>query len=206
MGKKLVEEQLRRTIWERDGGSCQDCGKAVQDVADPGEAIIEAVLSLDAIPIYKWTKTCWKCKKPTTVATYLVEAGRALTLGDIQKLDFTLMAKYPFVKKQYSRPLETEVVANCCTECGAHQSNFYLAEDIAELVDSEGGVDSLVDATLPNSLQLDDFPTGEPDPEIFSDDVADIGHIHHKDADRHNNEPENLVLLCRACHLKRHSR
>ena len=57
MEKKLGAEQLHRTICERDGGSCQDCGKAVQDVTDPDEAIIEAVLSLDAIPIYKWPKT-----------------------------------------------------------------------------------------------------------------------------------------------------
>lgn len=30
--------------------------------------------------------------------------------------------------------------------------------------------------------------------------------LHHKDEDRHNNEPDNLMTLCRACHSAGHSR
>ena len=30
-------------------------------------------------------------------------------------------------------------------------------------------------------------------------------HIHHMDGDRRNNEYENLRVLCRACHFKRHA-
>lgn len=28
--------------------------------------------------------------------------------------------------------------------------------------------------------------------------------VHHKDGDRNNNTPENIVLLCRSCHMKEH--
>lgn len=29
--------------------------------------------------------------------------------------------------------------------------------------------------------------------------------VHHKDKDYHNNNPENLQMLCRSCHMKAHS-
>ena len=28
--------------------------------------------------------------------------------------------------------------------------------------------------------------------------------VHHKDGDFHNNAPENLIRLCRSCHIKAH--
>ena len=31
-------------------------------------------------------------------------------------------------------------------------------------------------------------------------------HIHHKDKDHSNNNPDNLIYLCASCHLKEHPR
>lgn len=32
-----------------------------------------------------------------------------------------------------------------------------------------------------------------------------ILNVHHKDYDPHNNEPDNLVVLCRDCHIRLHA-
>jgi len=200
-----MDEELRREVWDRDGGKCQNCGTQVREEDDAGEPIIEQVLTIREIPIYRWTKNCWKCKEPTDVATYHLRARRSYSLGDIEKLDYTLMAKYPFIKKQFSRVLECEVVANACTHCGAHQSNFYLADDIAAMIDAQTDMEALIDARIPNNLQLGDFPGFEKGRGVHPDEAADVGHVHHKDMNWQNDEPGNLVLLCRACHLKAHS-
>jgi len=35
--------------------------------------------------------------------------------------------------------------------------------------------------------------------------ILSTGHIHHKDLNWENNDPDNLVLLCRDCHAALHS-
>ncbi len=206
MKGKGIDEGLRREVWERDGGKCQNCGTQVRDEDDASELIIERVLTIREIPIYRWTKNCWKCKEPTTLVSYRLEARRSYSLGDIEKLDYTLMARYPFAKKQFSRVLECEVVANACAHCGTHQSNFYLADDIAAMIAAGTDMEPLIDARIPNNLQLSDFPGFEKVRGTHPDEAADVGHVHHKDRNWQNNEPDNLTLLCRACHVKAHSR
>ena len=199
MMRRSTDDELRKAIWDRDAGQCQDCGIALKANLDPAEPIIEAILILDDLPIYKWTKDCWKCKQPTGAVTYLLEAWNRYTLGDIEKLDFTLMARYPFIRKQFSRVLECEVVANVCVHCNTHQSNFYVSDEITKILSSQADVEALVDDRIPNILQVEDFPdckTASPK----------ASHVHHKDGDWQNNDLGNLALLCRACHLKAHSR
>ena len=86
MKGRSVDDQLLQAVWTRQGGKCQGCGKPVPNVFDSYEQMIEDILARDHIPIYRWTKDCWKCKKPTSVVTYYVVADRPYSMGDVEKL------------------------------------------------------------------------------------------------------------------------
>lgn len=203
MSNRRPDDGLRKTVIDREGGRCQTCGVEVIDARDASEAVLDVMLAPRSIPIYTWSPPCWKCKRPTRVATYYFQADRCYTLGEIEKLDFTLMAKYPFVKKQYSRPLECEVVANCCSHCNVQQANYYLADAVQKMATAGEDLAELIDDRLPNSLTQDDFDLAGPD--LPAGQVDRAAHLHHADGDPDNDAPGNLVLLCRACHFKAHS-
>ena len=205
MKGRSVDDQLLQAVWTRQGGKCQGCGKPVPNVFDSYEQMIEDILARDHIPIYRWTKDCWKCKKPTSVVTYYVVADRPYSMGDVEKLDYTLMAKYPFVRKHLSRLLGCEVVASACVNCGSPQGNRYVADEMASLISSGSDVDALVDARLPNNLEREDFPPGEPGKSSGEDESQPVAYVHRKDGGRKNNSPESLVLLCGDCHEKARS-
>ena len=202
--RKRISDEVRQDVIRRQGARCQQCGVTVINVFDPAESVIETVLSLERIPIYTYAMTCWKCKQPTHVVTYYLGVERVHTIGDIRKLDFTLMAKYPLVRQHSSRPLEREVVANSCRHCAAHLASVYVAEEMARMIAEGTDLESLVDHTLPNTLSLEDFTLAEPDPDPSEAELARLAHIHHGDGDPANTERDNLVLLCRTCHLAAH--
>lgn len=196
----VMDDELRNRIWSRDKGVCQNCQRKL--FADPHEKVVEKLSSLKEIPIYKWFKECWKCQKETPLVTYDFEGFfSTFHIGDIEKLDRVLMQKYSFVKKTFSKTMGCEVIANTCVHCGSLQGNWYVMEDLLEMHYNEN-MNDLIDIVLPNNLTFEDLY----DPEDFRDESFSLklstGHIHHKDGNPENNNPTNLILLCRDCHAK----
>jgi len=201
-----MDDKLKNRIWSRDKGVCQNCQKKLLVRVHPNshEKVIEKLSSLKEIPIYKWSKECWKCQKETPIVSYSFEVVFSpFNIGDIEKLDKILRQKYSFVKKTFSKKMG-EVIANTCVHCGSLQGNWYVMEDLREMVDYEN-VNRLIDIVLPNNLVFEDLY----DPEDFRTEPfllkLPIGRVHHKDGNPENNSPDNLVLLCSKCHGRVHS-
>jgi 5-methylcytosine-specific restriction endonuclease McrA len=59
-----------------------------------------------------------------------------------------------------------------------------------------------IDIVLPNNLTFEDLY----DPKDFREESFSLklstGHVHHKDGNPENNNPHNLILLCRDCHAR----
>jgi len=202
-----MNDSIRDEIWERDNGVCQSCGKNLMDVIDPLEIIKETLSSIPIINVYRWSIICWKCRAETPVVTYNFNDGNYdYSIGSVEKLDRILMKRYPFVNRKYSRTREETVTANTCRNCDALQGNFYIGHDLFEM-ECEGDVlDERIDMTIPNDLKTEDLYRAASDEEFSPYEIkhTEDGKIHHIDQDRHNNDPENLVLLCMKCHRKVH--
>lgn len=200
-----MKNQLREIIWKRDKGICQKCQKKLFKIVDPYEELIEELLSFKKIDIYKWIKKCWKCNKDTGVVSYEFAIGYNYHIGDIKKLDEELMKKYQFVQKVFSKTEQTEVIANTCTNCNALQGNWFIMEDIIEMRSNSINMNKLIDLKLPNNLKFEDLPIDKDELGPFEEKLSLLAHIHHKDRNRNNNKIDNLILLCRDCHIKTHS-
>ena len=203
-GKTRMTDELRNEVWNRDKGTCQKCGRRLYKVVDPYEGVIEALLSLKDIKIFKWVKNCWKCHEETPVVTYDFALGYNYHIGEIGKIDQMLMKMYPFVKRVFSKTMEEEVTANICVNCGALQGNWFIMEDLIKMKVEEEDMAELVDTILPINLEIEDIPIEKEDLKPFRQKLS-LAHVHHIDGDRENNDLHNLVLLCRTCHVKTHS-
>ena len=67
-------------------------------------------------------------------------------------------------------------------------------------------IDKFIDIVMPNKLTIEDLEINEEGLEAYEDEYEEIhtwGHIHHIDGNRHNNELNNLILLCDKCHAKK---
>ena len=113
-----MNDELRDKVWKRDKGTCQKCGRKLYKLIDPYEGVIEELLALKEIEIFKWIKNCWKCHEETPVVSYHITVGYDYHIGYIEKLDRLLMQKYPFVKLAFSKTMGEEVIANTCVNCG----------------------------------------------------------------------------------------
>lgn len=195
--------ELRNQIWLRDQRVCQNCGREVFETIDPQKNLKATLSTLKEIPIFKWFKECWKCQKETPIVTYDLTLGYNFHLGDIEKLDKIVMEKYPFVKRTFSKTRGTQVIANTCVHCGSLQGNWFILEDIIDMVYSQD-MNELIDIVLPNNLTVEDLPFSVNELKPFKEKTS-FGHIHHKDGNPKNNNPDNLILLCRNCHLRLHS-
>ena len=207
----MCGDVLRGEIWGRDEGTCQHCGKLLYQVvvADQRKEALESALQslVPELPMYRWEKDCWKCKRRTPIVTYHVEADYDYSIWDQPKLDRILMERYPFVRPQFSHTLGARVVANSCVNCGAFQGNLQVAEDILELLTDEAGMQGMVDTWVANRLTLNDLAVTReelPGPTEVTLKIPLLGHIHHKDRNPENNDLQNLVLLCRGCHRSVH--
>jgi len=198
-----MDYELRNRIWVRDRGICQNCKRKL--FQDPYKVIVEELSTLKGIPIFKWSKKCWKCQRETPIVTYDFTVGYSFRLGDIEKLNKILMQRYPFVKKMLSKTMGTEVIANTCVHCGSLQGNWFVGEDLIEMATDGVDMNKLVDLVLPNNLTFQDLPIEKQEISPFRVRLS-IGHIHHKDGNPKNDDSDNLVLLCRDCHEKIHSR
>lgn len=127
-------------------------------ITDPYKEIVEELRAQKDIPIYKWNQACWKCRKETSVVSYDFNAGYSFSIGDILKLDETLMLNYPFVKKVFSKTMEKEVIANTCIHCGALQGNWYVRDSLIDIMSPENvNLDKLTDRRLHNNLEFEDL-------------------------------------------------
>lgn len=200
--------ELRNLIWERDKGICQKCGKKLTETINEMEDTIDEFKKIVEIPIYKWKHYCWKCNKETDMVSYDIAFLYNHSIGDINKLDEILLQKYSFVKHIYSHTRKEMVIANTCIHCGRLQGNFFVTEELLNMQYDEN-MDKLIDMNIPNTLQTEDFPKYEDDEYVYEREITKgkniLGNIHHKDCNRDNNNPDNLVLLCRDCHVKTHS-
>ena len=200
-----MNDKIRSLIWEMDKGVCQNCKKKLFKIIDPYEDVIEELLTLKEIPIFKWSKECWKCHKKTEVVTYDFAVRYNYHIGSIEKLDMVLMQKYPFVKRAFSKTMGSEVITNICINCGALQGNWFMMEDLLEMKCSDINMNKLIDIKLPNTLKFEDLPIDIEELKPFEEKSSFFAHVHHIDRNRENNEMDNLVLLCRDCHIRLHS-
>lgn len=195
-----MDYELRDKIWLRDQGICQNCGREVFETIDPCEDLSVKLSALKEIPVFKWYKNCWKCHKETPIVTYDFTLGYDFHLGDIEKVDKILMEKYPFVKRTSSKTMGTEVIANTCVHCGSLQGNWFIVEDLIDII-YERNMNELINIVLLINLTVEDLPSSENDSKPFRQKTS-FGHVHHKDGDPTNNSLDNLILLCRDCHMK----
>lgn len=198
-----ISNELRIQIWERDGGICQHCQIVLINRVDYYEEALEELGEITEIPIYKWKNECWKCQKETDVVSYDFVFLNNHSIGDIKEIDEELMKIYPFVKEKYSYTQKRKVIANTCIHCGALQGNFFIAEDLLFKFNEEGP-ENLIDRTIPNIISVDNLPIERSDDYVFKERNTKFGHVHHMDCNPKNNDPKNLILLCRDCHTNTH--
>jgi hypothetical protein len=65
-------------------------------------------------------------------------------------------------------------------------------------------LEKLVDKQLPNKLTREDLQMGAEEPKSIEARLR-MGHIHHKDGNWENDDPDNLILLCQDCHNRLHA-
>lgn len=200
---KNLTDKIRTEVWKRDNGICQHCKKKLVSVNkyDPNHDVETKLSELNKIPVYKWTHSCWKCKKETPIVSYHIQVGYNYIIGDIEKLDLELMKLYPWVKRTFSKTMGREVVANTCVECQAIQGNWFVMEELIEF-EAIGSLENQKDTFLSIHLNRKDLKFDEPIEEMFV--RLREGHIHHLDKDPTNNDLSNLILLCSSCHRKVH--
>jgi hypothetical protein len=116
---------------------------------------VEKLEDLKEIKIYKWKNKCWKCKKETPRVSYAFSYFYDYHIGEIEKLDKVLIQEYPFITKIYSNTRREMVIANECIHCGALQGNWFIMEEILELVYTD--MEKLIDKKIPNMLSEEDF-------------------------------------------------
>lgn len=201
-----MDSSLRLKIWQRDNGTCQECKKILYKMIDPYEDIIKELKTIREIPIFKWTKNCWKCNQETPIITYDFAVAYDYHMGSIEKLDKLLMRKYPFVKEIFSKTMEQDVIANTCINCSGLQGNWFVMEDIIEMKASDIDMNQYIDTVISIDLEFEDLRIDKKELQPYRDEIPLIAHVHHKDMNNKNNELKNLILLCRECHLKMHSK
>lgn len=197
MNRIPIPETIRKAIWQRDQGKCQDCGHmlSMETVYDHVE-----LLKQNTLPIYSWVQSCWKCKQDTEIITYVITLDYDYHIGELHKFDNALMAACPQIKKIYSKTMEQEVVANVCVHCGTLQGNHYVEQEILAMK-QDGTLGTAMRCEIPIQLELDDLSEQEQIQTAVRDGSL---HIHHIDGNPANNHEDNMVLLCISCHRKRH--
>lgn len=110
------------------------------------------------IKLYKWFRECWKCKQHTPIVTYNFIWYACYHIGNIDELDLILMEKYPFIKKVYSKTMESECISNVCIHCGSIQGNFFVSKMLIDFECSNVDMDKLVDSEILNKLNVNLLP------------------------------------------------
>jgi hypothetical protein len=111
------------------------------------------------------TRTCWKCRQPTTIVvglhpTATADRGALVTCYEERVLAAAAellrsngaARKAAGVKPRVSRTTEITELTNGCQHCDALQGNFFIyQEELPEVLDGDGlvGLDHLADADIP---------------------------------------------------------
>lgn len=202
----------RRVVLNKYNGVCADCGlKLYIDAEIAKEQSYEQILEcfsqwkkdMPEINIYSYFHECWKCHKPTQIMTYNFDYFGSCTLGHFNIIDQQLLGKFSTIKKTWSNTMESEVIANVCQHCGALQGNFYLGQDLMHepKLKKVGAVPNLIEI---ENLHTKEELNPERKPEKKNVRIFKEPHVHHVDNNPANNDINNLILLCRDCHKKRH--
>lgn len=201
-----MDERTRKLVWERDTGSCQHCKKQLSFLqeTDYYDELMQCLQDIKTVPVFKFTWQCWNCKQQTAVVTYDLLIDCSYAIGSLEKLDVQLMPKYPLVKKVFSHTMNREVIANTCAHCGIIQGNHFIDEHILNLKCCGNETDMHEVGLLCNNLHFEDLSVTR-DELTNTREMKLPSEIHHIDRDRSNDTPQNLVLLCQACHLKLHA-
>lgn len=200
-----LTKEIRHQIWKRDKGICQQCKVALTEEYDFYDSLFENIMEMTEIPIYKWKYECYNCAKETDIVSYHLELDDHLIIGDIEGLDRELMKIYPFVKEGYNFTQNEKTINNTCIHCGIKQGRHFIEEQMFEQF-GEHGEKNLIDRYIPNIIDFDKPPLCAEDYHFVDEKkLTRFANIHHKDRNRENNIPENLILLCRNCHIKTHT-
>ena len=81
-----------------------------------------------------YIKECWTCNKPIKI--YYIEGENP---DDNKNIATWLLKNVPAIKKQFSRTMGKETVANQCPHCKALQGNWfvYMDEDMIARMNNE---------------------------------------------------------------------
>lgn len=117
---------------------------------------IENLADLREIKIYKWDMPCWKCEKDTPRVSYSFCYKFNYSIGNVKKIDERLLEEYSFVKKVFSKTRGEEVIGNICIHCGALQGNWFIMEELSEIV-YEINMENIIDKKIKIKLTENDF-------------------------------------------------
>lgn len=136
-----------------------------------------------SVPLRKWKQLCWKCKKQTTVVSYVIDGVMDnCVIGSHPKIDIILEQEYPHIQKLYSKTMQRMTTGNKCVHCGAFQGNGFIEHDLV----------------WDRVVYLNEYD------EIFPiNRILSIGHMIFLDENEKNTKFENLALLCFDCYEKK---
>jgi len=201
-----MDDEIRKIIWIRDKGTCQECGIKLTKTVYPPNPKDEAAKELNGIkeiPIIKWNWKCWNCDKETPIVTYHFKTDGIQTIGSVDKLDKFLLSKYSFVNKIYTNS-GRKFISNVCINCKNLQGNTYVETELRHSMagwNEELKKQMFVDFKLSNNLTVEDLKIPDIEPPPYEERILN-GEIHHVDFNWQNDEPSNLILLCKSCHSK----
>jgi len=132
--------------------SPQKMSKKNQDPFDHFENLGD----LKEIKVYKGEIPCWKCKNDTPRVSYSFCYKFNYSIGNVKKLDEILLREYPFVKKTFSKTRGEEVIGNICIHCGSLQRNWFIMEELSEIV-YDYNMDNLIDKKIRVNLTEKDL-------------------------------------------------
>jgi 5-methylcytosine-specific restriction endonuclease McrA len=194
-------EETKRQVWTRDQGVCQGCGKSLMVIQNVSKELRAAHTALKLIPIYRWEVQCYSCKKPTPIVTYYFLLDYHYSIGDIPKLDELLRVDNPWVKSEFSVTQGIPVICNTCVhlQCGKiAMGNYYVRGALTEF-ETTGNLEALRVGELPNITMPADFPELQQDHTIVH--RSREGLIHYLNASHDDKRLDNLLLLCKQCHI-----
>ncbi|OYT59552.1 hypothetical protein B6U81_05945, partial [Thermoplasmatales archaeon ex4484_30] len=146
------------------------------------------------IEVWMWHKKCYKCGKETPVvwtSPNTIVGEFNVDPNSFEELPKKISDIYPFFKLTYSNTMKENIYGNVCINCGAYQGNWFVLEESLEIAYETRKIveKRKLKITLSEQERLERaFPE-----EILS---LERHHISY--------EPEEIIFVCRNCHLKIH--
>ncbi|KKK88604.1 hypothetical protein LCGC14_2741480, partial [marine sediment metagenome] len=165
------QKQLNSKLRKKQKYRCFKCGKKLYEIDED-------------IPIRKWSKTCWRCKRETQVVSYTLEQNEfGSVIGSHENIDEIIKSEYFHVDKVFSKTLGGWLIGNKCYHCGAYQGKYYIEHELvwdAVLYYYDNSYDTV-------------FPVER---------TLSPGYLMYLDGNKNNKDLNNLALLCLKCYKK----